>query len=131
MYNTPHKNSSMTSEEITKIIDCEFQRVKKDDSDYSMAHGAMGVALFMIWYGQKYGIHRYIDDGLWLIDSWLSDDSWPSDVESSSEPNFNVSGSGGNGGNVSGGGNSGNSATSGGGGQQSGNTLVIGSHEEV
>lgn len=69
MYNTPHKNSSMTSEEIIKIIDCEFQRVKKDDSDYSMAHGAMGVALFMIWYGQKHGIHRYIDDGLWLIDS--------------------------------------------------------------
>lgn len=42
----------MTSEYIEKIIECEFQRVQTIDCDYSVADGAMGVALFMIWYGQ-------------------------------------------------------------------------------
>lgn len=57
----------MTSEYIEKIIECEFQRVQTIDSDCSVADGAMGVALFMIWYGQHKNKTKYIDDGLHLI----------------------------------------------------------------
>lgn len=57
----------MTSEYIEKIIECEFQRVQTTDCDCSVADGAMGVALFMIWYGQHKNKTKYIDDGLHLI----------------------------------------------------------------
>lgn len=59
----------MTSEYIEKIIESEFQRVMTMGSDSSIADGAMGVALFMIWYGQHNNYPQYIDDGLHLIQS--------------------------------------------------------------
>ncbi len=59
----------MTSEYIEKIIEGEFQRVTTIDSDCSIADGAMGVALFMIWYGQHKNKAMYIYNGLHLIES--------------------------------------------------------------
>lgn len=59
----------MTSEYIEKIIESEFQRVTTMDSDRSIADGAMGVALFMIWYGQHHNNPQYIDDGFHIIES--------------------------------------------------------------
>lgn len=59
----------MTNKYIEKIIENEFQRVTTMNSDASIADGAMGVALFMIWYGQHNNYPQYIDDGLHLIQS--------------------------------------------------------------
>ena len=59
----------MTSDYIEGIIESEFQRVTTMDSDSSIADGAMGVALFMIWYGQHNSNPQYIEDGLHLIQS--------------------------------------------------------------
>lgn len=59
----------MTSEYIEKVIECESNRIRTTDTDSSIADGAMGVALFMIWYGQEYNKDKYIKDGLNIIES--------------------------------------------------------------
>lgn len=59
----------MTSKYIEEIIEKEFQRVTTMNSDASVADGAMGVALFMAWYGRKYGKTKYIEKCFYLIES--------------------------------------------------------------
>ena len=59
----------MTSENIEYIINNEIQRVSNLNSDNSIADGAMGVALFLIWYGRKYSIDSYINEGVHIIES--------------------------------------------------------------
>lgn len=57
----------MTSEYIEYIIHSECGRILTTGANASLADGAMGVALFMIWYGRKYGKGNYINEGLRII----------------------------------------------------------------
>lgn len=59
----------MTNEYILHIIESEYKRAIECNVDSSMSEGAMGIALFLIWYGTKHNSSQYITKGINLIET--------------------------------------------------------------
>ena len=57
----------MTNEHIKNIIDNECNRILVTGSDATMTHGAMGVGLFLVWYGRFFGQKDLTDKGMQII----------------------------------------------------------------